>query len=187
MIALLRCAMAEQIETAAIGNQRVRVEVMLPALAGQTGVIDFQASLIQQRTQDHVELLAKIGVVLGRVRDGVKLALEVGQPRLLRQAQVLKNLLPQALDALLQHRALQELEHRQREIQQRDLVRRRLRGLHRTDQAEFALATRADNFDQRAAVPVEQLAAQHRDVTGERALGNVQAFGDRFETPAVRP
>ena len=155
------------------------------ALAGQTRVVDLEPALIQQRAQDYVELFAEVSVVLGRVRHGVKLALEIGQPRLLRQAQVLKNLLPQPLDAFLQHRAFQELEHSQREIQQRDLVRRCLRGFHRTDQAEFAIAAGADNFDQRAAMPVEQFAAQHRHVTGKRPLGNFQALGDRFETPAV--
>src|ERR1700691_2294354 len=177
---------ADQIETAAIGNQRVRVEIVLMALAGQARVIDREPALVEQRAQDHVELFAEIGVIFGRVRDGVKLALEVGQPRLLRQAQVAIHLLPQALDAFLQHCAFEELEHSQREIQQRDLLRGRLRSFHRADQAEFALVTGADNFNQRFAMPVEQVAAQHRHVTGKRALGNLEALGDRFETPAVR-
>src|SRR5271156_2095068 len=122
-------AVAEQIKTAAIGNQRVWVEVMLPPLASQTGVVDPEPALVEQRAQNYVELLAERTIVLGGVWDGVKLALEIGEPRLLRKAQVLINFLPQPLDPLLQHRALEELEHGHREIQQRDLVRRRLRGL----------------------------------------------------------
>src|SRR5208337_329577 len=178
-------AVTENVKTAAVGDQRVWIEVVLPALAGQTGVVDFEPNLIQQRSQNYVELFAELTVVLGRVWDGVELALEVGQPRLLGKAQVLINLLPQPFHAFFQHRALQELEHGQREIQQRDLVRRRLRGFHRTDQPKFALAARAGNFNDRTAAPVEQIAAQHRHVTGKCALGNVQAFLDRPETPAV--
>src|SRR5208282_846565 len=115
-------AVAEQVETAAIGNQRVWIEVVLPALAGQTGVVDFEPSLIQQCSQNYVELFAELTVVLGGVGNGVKLALEIGQPGLLRKAEVLINLFPQPFDAFLQHRTLEELEHGQREIQQRDLV-----------------------------------------------------------------
>src|SRR5271170_7737835 len=90
-------AVAEQIKTTAIGNQRVWVEVMLPPLASQTGVVDHQPALIEQRAQNHVELFAERAVILGGVRDRVKLALQIGEPRLLRQAEVLINFLPQPL------------------------------------------------------------------------------------------
>src|SRR5208283_2102372 len=58
---------------------------------------------------------------------------------------------------------------------------------HRTDQPKFALAARAYNFNQRTAARVEQIAANHRYVSGECALGNFQALFDRPETPAVWP
>src|SRR5580700_125835 len=115
-------AMAEQVEPATIGDQRVGIEIVMMALPGQPRVVDLEPALVQQRAQDYVELLAEVGVVLRRIRHGVKLALEIGQPRLLRQAQVLKHLLPQPFYAFLQHRAFQELEHGEREIQQRDLI-----------------------------------------------------------------
>src|SRR5260370_14969357 len=130
-------AVAEQVEAAAIGDERVRIEIVMVALAGQTCVVNLEPALIEQRTQDYVELFAEVGVVLGCIRNGVKLALEGGQASLLRYAQILRHLLPHALDTFLQHRAFEELENSQREIQQRDLVRGGLRGVHPTDQAEF--------------------------------------------------
>src|SRR5208282_3025830 len=101
-------AVAEQVETAAVGDQRVWIEVVLPALAGQAGVVDLEPNLIQQRSQNYVELLPELTVVLGGVGDGVELALKVGQPRLLRESQVLIKPLPRTFNALFQHRALQQ-------------------------------------------------------------------------------
>src|ERR1700722_9088145 len=94
-------AVAEQVEAAAVCHQRVGVEIIMMPLAGQPRVIDLEPALVQQRAQDNVKLFAEVSVILGRIRHRVKLALQAGQPRLLRRAQVLKHLLPQPLDAFL--------------------------------------------------------------------------------------
>src|SRR5882762_5297908 len=92
---------AKQVETAAVSDERVRIEVVHVPFAGQTRVIHFEPALIEQRAQYDVELIAEWRVILGRIEDCVKFALQVGQTRLLGQREILIELLPQPLDTFL--------------------------------------------------------------------------------------
>src|SRR6266481_6300381 len=71
--------MAKKVETAPICDQRVRIEVVHVSFAGQTCVIDREPALIEQRAQYDVELIAECRVILGRIEDRIKFALQVGQ------------------------------------------------------------------------------------------------------------
>jgi len=157
-------AAADQVEAAAVHRQCVDLEVVDFAVAHQGGVVDADAALVDEALQQDVDGVVVVAVVLGAEGDDVELLGELGHAAALGAGEAFGETLPQVLDTVADHGAVEEAEHREREIQKQHMVDGRVVGAAFLGEAQQAAVAAADGLDQRVAVEVDHGVATGGDV-----------------------
>ena len=125
--------------------------------------------------------VAQIAIILGRVWYRVKFPVQRGEVGALESRQALGELIPQILDALFEHRALEKFQQRQREVERDRLVGGGRNRLLESGQAELDLSAVGNDLEVGPSQPVNQALFNRRQVALERSLGDIKLAPDRLQ------
>jgi hypothetical protein len=178
-------AVADQVERAALRQQRVRLEVVLLGLVGRALVRDRQAVLAHQRLHDLGDRVRLARIVAGDERCRVELAIEVRELRSQRLGKLLEQAVARRVRVSARLGAVERARHREREEDRRRGQRGRVGRGGCVAQPQQAPLFTLHDLDQRLTIGVDQLATR-LDVAQQGALADRQTLLDVVEAPAVR-
>ena len=93
-------AEAEQVEPATVECERVGIEVVGGGALADALVVDAHPVLVDEATEDEIEPVVEVAIVLGEIGDCVELPRDVREPRALGRRERSAQPAPQILDAL---------------------------------------------------------------------------------------